>query len=855
MNSSAVNPWIRRVFGEQCSLCSPVPISWMSAMAQESFQAQLMAMMELVACAAAAEIQRRVEESCAGLKLELGRSRKDIDALKRKCLMMDCELKRARGAARGRRRGGPMLLCSGASRAPPPGAAPIISSLVDDVCRSLFCSSQRPGTDPRSDSEPPAGNGVLLHPHGEALPQTPVLDAPQNTNACFVQTQLFPEPLKADEDCLEVLVKAEEEENSGFHQQRCASVPLTDSDPQLGITLACVAPQAPNTAGVGVRHPDRRTESGEDGWAAAADQPAWHPPASNDNRARWRYNASAEKRYGCSFCEKSFHRTAQLSEHMRRHTGERPFSCSLCGRRFTKHCNLVRHAVVHSGEKPHQCSQCGKRFTQRSKLTSHQRMHAEDPGTPRGPEDKGQENLHLKLQCDSAVPDNRLTADCSVRVPPAVQQPQGCTSGVTPVSLRARRNMSVFELKLKAVIDSAVSEILRLHAEALKLQLSRVSGTPRRLPPSQRCSRPAETGAEHRWRRRTGHPGHTSAVEIHLKRKPDEDPEPNPSSSGENSSPETHGTLHMELETRGDEELETQHEGLQQRSLMEAGEDLMGKTSSKHSSSSESTIAEHGLHPGLLVATESDVNSFVSAVNISFKSEITNLEVCDQSSDPPEGQAKSDSSSEASLLRSFFPSVVKRAKLLDHGIREDMHGTSNPRALGSPHETTAPRSVEHFSQTCEESDSSSCEFINIQHFVSESSRNTPGADQHLLQPDLSSFTSSTSSRFESWTDRSPAGFVQAPVTVLQVKAVTSLQQKTPASISSAAHQSPLLHSAHEKWFICSFCGKSFDRSSHLQIHQRMHTGEKPFRCSTCGRHFSQQSNLRTHQKIHSRGPR
>lgn len=64
------------------------------------------------------------------------------------------------------------------------------------------------------------------------------------------------------------------------------------------------------------------------------------------------------------------------------------------------------------------------------------------------------------------------------------------------------------------------------------------------------------------------------------------------------------------------------------------------------------------------------------------------------------------------------------------------------------------------------------------------------------------------------------------------------------------HKSIASRRIKEKWYICPFCGKSFDRISHLEIHQRIHTGEKPYSCDTCGKCFSQRSNLRTHQRTH-----
>ncbi|XP_055593942.1 histone-lysine N-methyltransferase MECOM-like [Uranotaenia lowii] len=93
------------------------------------------------------------------------------------------------------------------------------------------------------------------------------------------------------------------------------------------------------------------------------------PPGATKNKDR----------YACKFCGKVFPRSANLTRHLRTHTGEQPYKCKYCERSFSISSNLQRHVRnIHNKERPFKCALCERCFGQQTNLDRHLKKHEAD---------------------------------------------------------------------------------------------------------------------------------------------------------------------------------------------------------------------------------------------------------------------------------------------------------------------------------------------------------------------------------------------------------------------------------------------------------------------------------------------
>lgn len=78
----------------------------------------------------------------------------------------------------------------------------------------------------------------------------------------------------------------------------------------------------------------------------------------------------------CDKCDKSFHINSSLLHHKILHINEKRFSCTYCQKSYTRKDSLIPHIrSKHSSEKLYQCDICKKSFFEKSVLERHKKSH------------------------------------------------------------------------------------------------------------------------------------------------------------------------------------------------------------------------------------------------------------------------------------------------------------------------------------------------------------------------------------------------------------------------------------------------------------------------------------------------
>ncbi|XP_071348577.1 zinc finger protein 850-like [Trachinotus anak] len=412
----------------------PVPVRTKTRAADGSmsaaFHAQLASIVEALARAAVAEICELVDSGYSVLQLELSRSRKENEALRRKLRLV--ELRAARATAL--------------------RAAAAASSTASGRARAQW-ACHHPGNDPRR-SRSAAGEVVLSRGPPQEPPQCAGPERPPDSG------QETTQPAAGESACLTTtVIKVEDDDESWCQSEQDRSfcrvgegqVTKTEAPPlltkqeaadeggdssrswtngEVGSTSVTVqntlnTSQSSDTSSYEclmyepqLQHASHATQnplsedpgcsyvlnagvlsvSADPGSSSSSSFPftvsevslgAEHPPPAvfPDNQQRAPSASDQPQHPGRKEVtgrqnifirrdgwrhQDGVHRAAN---HSREDGGGKSFVCNCCGKTLACLKNLKTHMRVHTGEKPFVCALCGKRFSDSSNLKRHQSVH------------------------------------------------------------------------------------------------------------------------------------------------------------------------------------------------------------------------------------------------------------------------------------------------------------------------------------------------------------------------------------------------------------------------------------------------------------------------------------------------
>ncbi|XP_045907374.1 zinc finger and SCAN domain-containing protein 22-like [Micropterus dolomieu] len=399
-----------------------------------AFHAQLASIMEVLANTAVAEICELVDSGYSVLQLEISRSRKENEVLRRKLRLMELRTARATALRAAATASGTALLhASGRARAHlpshhpgneprrngTPGGQVSLSRASNPEtlrCGDNLSSDSRQdttqGTAAAGESTKPTTTVIKVEDNDESWSQSePERDFCRVVDGQSMETEA-PPPLTKQEEADEgdssarswvsgevssttmsiqkTLNASQRSETSSYdclmyepqlqHGSHSTQNPLSE-DPGCSYVLnTSVSVSAASDSG-GSSFPF--TVSEETLSAAEHQQPAGfqssqqRAPLPADEPQLPLRKDMTERQNAFIRRDRWRHHDGvnRASSHSREDSGGKAFVCNCCGKTLACLKNLKTHMRVHTGEKPFVCALCGKRFSDSSNLKRHQSVH------------------------------------------------------------------------------------------------------------------------------------------------------------------------------------------------------------------------------------------------------------------------------------------------------------------------------------------------------------------------------------------------------------------------------------------------------------------------------------------------